>query len=124
MKICKFQVNCGRRRDALFKRRFRARFARAGGVSPEINDTIPESGLVEEFIDEDLSWLKNIAVGNSSKLAFSSVVLVNEDEEEQLAQRQLERWLAQGKNYNFYVCIFRLAMLKMEKSSFPENFKR
>uniref|UniRef100_A0A914DXZ9 Uncharacterized protein n=1 Tax=Acrobeloides nanus TaxID=290746 RepID=A0A914DXZ9_9BILA len=92
-------VNCGRRRDALFKRRFRARFARAGGVSPEINDTIPESGLVEEFIDEDLSWLKNIAVGNSSKLAFSSVVLVNEDEEEQLAQRQLERWLAQGSNY-------------------------
>ncbi|KAK0417494.1 hypothetical protein QR680_013044 [Steinernema hermaphroditum] len=63
-------VNCGRRRMAMMRRRMRMRFTREDDVDFEGVD--------------------------ARRSAFSSVLLVAEDEEERRAQRQMERWLSRG----------------------------
>uniref|UniRef100_A0AC34Q6P6 Uncharacterized protein n=1 Tax=Panagrolaimus sp. JU765 TaxID=591449 RepID=A0AC34Q6P6_9BILA len=45
-------------------------------------------------ISSKIIWLKNGKTGKKS--AYSSVVLVTEDSEEQIAQKQMENWLATG----------------------------
>ncbi|TKR68510.1 hypothetical protein L596_024483 [Steinernema carpocapsae] len=63
-------VNCGRRRLAMMRRRMRMRFTRG--------DVLDVGGI------------------DARRPAFSTVLLVAEDEEERRAQRQMERWMSKG----------------------------
>lgn len=68
-----------------------------GTLVPSKDNLLPQ-------IDED-EWLVKF-VKNGSKLAFSSVVSVNSNNEEIEAQKQLEKWLVRGTLILKYIICF------------------
>ena len=87
------EVNCQKRRQELQKKA-KLRFARDQG-----------SAIPEQANDENETlWLKNGQTQIKPSSAFSSVVVVMDDAEEQMAQKQVEEWLYKGINqiYTFF----------------------
>lgn len=81
------EMNCGRRREAAMRR---FRFRRVRHVK---NGTGVDERITDEDYDEDQDEKELLEkVIDSKRLAFSSLVRVREDEEEQLAQQQVDHW--------------------------------
>ncbi|KAK6014352.1 hypothetical protein OSTOST_20287 [Ostertagia ostertagi] len=81
------EMNCGRRREAAMRR---FRFRRVRDIK---NGTIIEERPTDSDYDEDEEeneLLKKII--DPKRLAFSSLVRVREDEEEERAQQQVDHW--------------------------------
>ncbi|KAK6020540.1 zona pellucida-like domain protein, partial [Ostertagia ostertagi] len=79
-------MNCGRRREAAMRR---FRFRRVRDIK---NGTIIESATDSDYDEdeEENELLKKII--DPKRLAFSSLVRVREDEEEERAQQQVDHW--------------------------------
>ncbi|KAE9553235.1 hypothetical protein FO519_003543 [Halicephalobus sp. NKZ332] len=75
------EVNCERRREA---RQKIARFIRDDSAFTE----------PPEYDDSSVLWIKNLKTNKEA--TYSSVIMVTDDEEERLAQQQMENWLFKG----------------------------
>ena len=75
------EVNCESRREAKKKS---ARFVRDDSAFTE----------PPEYEDSSVMWIKNLKTNKDG--TYSSVIMVLDDEEERLAQQQMENWLSKG----------------------------
>uniref|UniRef100_A0AC34G444 ZP domain-containing protein n=1 Tax=Panagrolaimus sp. ES5 TaxID=591445 RepID=A0AC34G444_9BILA len=78
------EINCEKRRE---EKKAKMRFAR-------------DEGAVGTSESQDALWLKNGHTVTKPTAAYSAVVVVMDDAEEQLAQKQVEEWLYKGKKHN------------------------